>query len=55
MKNLHCGEVFKAANSFPLGEFPTNRQVIQRMLIFPDFMTLSSARKVAQKLHHRWI
>ena len=44
MKKLHC-EGFKAAN-FPPGELPTKRQVIERMLIFPDFRTLSAARKL---------
>ena len=55
MKKLHCGEVFKTANSFPPGEFPTNRQVIEQMIIFPDFRTLSAAREVAYELHDRWV
>ena len=55
MKKLRCGEVFKAANSFPLGELSTNKQVIEPKLIFPDFRTLSAARKVVHELHDRWV
>ena len=55
VKKLYFGEIFKAANSFPPGELPTNRQVIEQMLIFPDFRTLSAARKVSHKLHDRWV
>ena len=51
IKKLDCGKIFKAANSFPRGELPTNRQVIKRMLIFPNY----TARKVAHKLHDIWI
>ena len=29
MKKFYSGEVFKAANSFPPGELPTNKQVIE--------------------------
>ena len=55
MKKLYCGEVFKAADSFHPGELPTNRQVIERMLIFSDFRTLSAAREVAHELHDRCV
>ena len=46
IKKLHCKEVFKAANSFPQKELPTNRQVLEQMLVFPDFRTPSAAREV---------
>ena len=39
IKKLHCGEVFKAANSFYSGKLPTTRLLIELMLIFPDFRT----------------
>ena len=53
MKKLHCGKVFKAANFFPPEELPTNKQVIERIIIFPNFRALSAARKGSHELHGR--
>ena len=55
VQTLHFEEVFKAANSFSPGELPTNRQVIERMLTFLNFGTLSATRKVVHELHDRWV
>ena len=39
---MHGGEVFEAATSFPPGKLPIKKQVIERMLNFPDYQTLGS-------------
>ena len=49
---MHGGEVFEAATSFSLGKLPINKQVIERMQIFPDYRTLGTARNVAQE--YQW-
>ena len=49
---MHGGEVFAAATSFPPGKLPIKRQVIERMLYFPDYQTLGVARNVANE---RWV
>ena len=55
IKKMHGGEVFEAATLFPPGELPTKKQVIERMLNFPDYRTLGAARNVAQEVHERWV
>ena len=44
---MQGGEVFEAATSFPPGKLRIKRQVIERMLNFPDYRTLDAARNVA--------
>ena len=52
-RKMHGGEVFEAAASFPLGKLLIKRQAIERMLNFPDYRTLGSARNVTKEVHER--
>ena len=48
---MHGEEVFEVATLFPLGKLPIKRQVIERMLNFPDFRTLGGARNDVPEVH----
>ena len=52
---MQGGKGFEAATAFLPGKLPIERQVIERMLNFPDYQTLCAARNVAQEVHERWI
>ena len=52
---MHRGEVSEAATSFPPGQLPIKRQVIERMLNFSDYRTLGAAINVGQAVHETWV
>ena len=54
-KVLHSGRVFKSVADFPVGILPTKRQVIEWLLYEDNFLQLSAARIVANKLDKTWL
>ena len=48
-------EVFEATMSFPPEKLRIKRQVIERMLNFPDYRTLDAASNVAHEVHKRLV
>ena len=51
---MHRGKVFKAVTSFPPGNLPIEKQVIEKMLNFSNYQTLGAARNIVQEVHEIW-